>query len=328
MVDKIGLGYKDVSLISRQISTIPSRDQIQIHVQLFPGVSLTTPVISSPMKDVTNASVAKELRKLGGIGILHRFCSIDEHVEEYHKVDYTCICAVGLDQNDRLSALYTAGCKYFCLDTANGANIRVKEFINSTRTSYPDIYWIVGNVVSKEGFDFCASIDGVTAVRVGVSGGGACSTYKSTGIFHAPISLINECKIDSNHFINSNPDVLLIADGGIEEPLDLAKSLIFGADICMCGSLIASTMDSPATIIHQDGRMYKVLHGSASFEIQRLHRENVKYIEGKSILLEYNSESLEDLIERFMWGLRSSMSYYNARTLEEYRANLDYTINL
>jgi IMP dehydrogenase len=321
ILDQVGLGYKNISLISRQISTIGSRDDINISVEIFPGCILTTPIITAPMKDVCDWKVAKEIRRLGGIGILHRFCSIKEQLEEYRKVATECICAVGLNDFDRIDALYVEGCRYFCLDVANGANLKVKEALEEYNKYFRRPFWIVGNVVSKEGYKWCQSIKNVWGIRTGVSGGLACSTRSSTGIFHPPVNLLTECSTVKTYSS-------MIADGGIEKPMDACKAIILGSNAVMLGSLICSTQDSPAEIVERDGKFFKVMHGSSSYDIQKIYKNKPKYIEGKTVLIPYKEETLEELVNRFMQGLRSSMSYFNAKTLDEYRKNIDYIICL
>src|ERR1035437_10486339 len=92
----------------------------------------------------------------------------------------------------------------------------------------------------------------------------------------------------------------------------------------MMGNSFATTIDSPAETIIKDNKKYKVYHGSASFDIQKEYKEKPKYIEGKTRLLECDGETLENLVNRFSDGLVSSMSYFNAKTLEEYRKNVTF----
>ncbi len=179
---------------------------------------------------------------------------------------------------------------------------------------------MVGNVVSKEGYEWCQSIKNVWAIRTGVSGGLACSTRSSTGIFHPAVSLLSECNEVKTYSS-------MIADGGIEKPMDYCKALILGSNAIMLGNLICSTKDSPAEIVERDGKFFKVYHGSASYDIQKIYKNKPKYVEGKTVLIPYKEETLEELITRFMEGLISSMSYFNSYSLEEYRKNLDYVIN-
>lgn len=313
------LGYNDVSLVPNLTSYIHSRDDIKIEVELFPGVILTNPIIASPMKDVCNAAVAKEMRRLGGFGILHRFQPVDEQVKELLEVGVSdCACAVGLNDDDRFEKLYAAGCRYFCLDVANGSNITVRNNLLRRFLFDSKCYWIAGNIASFYGYRRLASIKNVSSIRCGVSGGSACSTRDATGIFNPPISLIQECDREKRYGFTTK----IIADGGIKTPADFCKSLIFGADFIMLGGLIAATKDSPAKFNSQG---YKMFSGSASYENQNSYREP-RYIEGETIPLHYSGESIEGLMTRFSDGLKSSMSYFNARSLTEYRQNLNYVV--
>ncbi len=317
------LGFDDITLVPRVVSTIDSRDDINTDV-LFkkrkmghnePFV-LSLPIVAAPMKDVCDGIVARSIESLGGMGIIHRFMPIEQQVGEWKKTrtTYGAACAIGVngDSLERLEWLYRAGCRVFCIDTANGANTRL-EGITRSIEAY-DIDLIVGNVASKECYQWLDSLPNVRAIRVGIAGGAACTTKNATGISYGMISSIMECA-------SVKENALLIADGGIQEPRDMCKAIAVGADMVMLGSCIAATSDSPAELIKQDGKLVKVYHGSASFEVQKEYRNNPKYIEGRVRFLEYEGESLEDLMTRFSDGLRSSMSYFNAKNLDEFRKN-------
>ena len=130
---------------------------------------------------------------------------------------------------------------------------------------------------------------------------------------------------DISYYTGLDSSPALIADGGIRKPADFCKSLAFGADFVILGSLIANTQESPAELLIKGSVPYKLYHGSASYENQRLYK-TPKYIEGKTVLLEYREESLEQLITRFMDGLKSSMSYFDSRTLDDYQESMDYCV--
>ena len=268
-------------------------------------------MIASPMKDVCDGNIAREMSNLGGLGIIHRFLSIDEQVEEFKKCKNS-ICAIGTNGDfiERFYALCNVDCRLFCIDVANGASKIVEDAISQINNN--QIEFIVGNVASKECYGWVQSLPNVVAIRVGIAGGEACTTKTATGIYHKMISCISECA-------TVKKNTALIADGGIKEPGDMCKAIAYGADVVMMGSVIAATIDSPAELIKRDGKFYKVYHGSASFEIQKEYREKPRYIEGQTRLLEYNNERLENVINRFCDGLRSSMSYFNAKTLDEFR---------
>lgn len=311
------LDFRDVSLVSRQVSTISSRDEIDTSVE-FCGRRLSIPIIASPMKDVCDGNVANLMMENGAFGIIHRFSSVSQQVAEYKQAKGAG-CAIGIngDWEERYNALYKAGCRIFCIDVASGANWNIQPNIDKIRRD-EDAYIIVGNTVSTEGFLFL-EFSKVNAVRVGVAGGAGCTTKNATGIYHPMISLIKE-----TYHGRQNNHVSIISDGGIKEPADFCKAMIFGADVCMFGSLIANTKDSPAEKIQKDKKWYTQFSGSASERVQQTYKDIPRYIEGKTALIEYKEERLKELLERFVEGLRSSMSYFNARNLSEYRKNIDY----
>ncbi len=312
-----GLHYHNIGLISRQISELYSRDEADTSIE-FAGVKLSIPLIASPMPDVCDGAMAKKLAELGSYGFIHRFNSVDMQVYEYNISGHACGCAIGVkdDYYDRFQALYQAGCKSFVIDIANGGNKRIEIVAEKLKVSKPDIYLTVGTVASSECFEWISNLP-VEAVRVGISGGAACTTRTETGIYYPMASSIMEC------YRARKNNVIIIADGGISEPQDLNKSLVLGADIGMVGSIFASTEESPAKTINDKGQLLKLYRGAASFSTQKSVNKNPTYVEGVETLLKY-SGPLEKVIKRFRNGLRSSMSYANARDLETYRKNMDW----
>ncbi len=320
------LDYKDVSLVPRHVSTLASRDDKTIDISTnICGIKLDLPVIASPMKDVCNYEVANIMRKHGGLGILHRFCTIDEQVDEFLKVNLEgdrriCGCAIGINNDyfQRLEQLYDFGCRIFVLDVANGANTNIIDPIALISNEFPDANLIVGNVASCENFRWLSDFGNVYGIRVGIGGGGGCTTRNSTGIYHPAISLIDEI-----HKCCHKRKSAIIADGGIREIQDVCKALVFGANAVMLGGLIASCYDSPAQIdpITQATKIYR---GSASFDIQSTFREP-RYVEGKTVYMP-PTDNVSGLLNKIKDGLLSSMSYFNARDLNEYRRHLSYVI--
>lgn len=318
------LDYKDITLIPTQLSTIASRDDIDTSVE-FCGRILTVPIIASPMKDVCNGNVAKVMRENGAFGIIHRFQSVDKQVLDFIEAgDAGCAIGIQTAEEERLDALYRVGCKVFCVDVANSFNIRVQQFVEYIQNKYKNLYVIVGNIASCEGYHHAVSMK-ASACRTGVAGGEACSTRYTTGVYSPPVSLIEDC-FNVVRYSIYNHKCSIIADGGIKGPDDFVKSIICGADVAMLGSKLANTQESPADVISRDGRQYTVFSGSASFVNQAIYKDKPKYIEGRTKELEYTGQTIKDVIENFMEGLRSSMSYFNARNLDEFRKNKNYGI--
>lgn len=163
----------DICLIPRVVSTIQSRDEIDPSVELFPGVTLTVPIIAAPMMDVCDGKMALLMREVGGFGFIHRFQSIGDQVAQFYASQKQGGCAVGLgiEEKKRFDALYTAGCRYFCLDVANGGSIMIHEDLLNYYAQYSDAYWIVGNIASLDTYQYCSSFDNVWGVRCGIAGG-------------------------------------------------------------------------------------------------------------------------------------------------------------
>ena len=75
----LGLSYDDVLLVP-QYSEIKSRSDVDLSTQITPHIKLRLALISSNMSSITDAKFAIALGKLGGLGVLPRFMSIEEEV--------------------------------------------------------------------------------------------------------------------------------------------------------------------------------------------------------------------------------------------------------
>lgn len=313
------LDYKDVHLVSSAISTINSRNDIDVSVD-FCGLKLKNPIISSPMSDVSDGYLVQTVMNNGGFGFIHRFWSVSQQISECKKAP-GCGAAIGIngDWLERFQELYHLGCRIFCLDVALGAHTNVERAIRELYKQSSDIHLIVGNVASHEGYNFLAKEYGVKGIRVGIAGGKSCSTKNKTGIYYPAFSLLSDINEHRTY-----PEVSIIADGGIREPGDMCKSIFAGADVIMLGSMLSNTKESPAVKIPSNGKWYTQYRGSASFDIQKTYKDIPKYIEGKTSLIEHEFKTVGEVMASFIEGLISSMSYANARTLTEYRKNMRY----
>ena len=80
-----GLTFDDVLLVPK-FSDIVSRLQTDLTTQLSRNISINIPIISANMDTVTESTMAVTIAREGGIGIIHRFLTIQEEVDEIHKV--------------------------------------------------------------------------------------------------------------------------------------------------------------------------------------------------------------------------------------------------
>ncbi len=82
---RVGLTYDDVLLVPRR-SRVRSRQDVSTRASFTPGIELEVPIVSANMDTVTTAPMAVAMAQLGGIGVVHRFLSIDEEVAEVRRV--------------------------------------------------------------------------------------------------------------------------------------------------------------------------------------------------------------------------------------------------
>ncbi len=82
---EIGLTFDDVLLVPKY-SDIRSRKDVNTSSLLVAGIRLNIPILSANMDTVTEANMAIAMAQQGGIGILHRFMSLDRQVEQVRRV--------------------------------------------------------------------------------------------------------------------------------------------------------------------------------------------------------------------------------------------------
>ena len=119
------LSFDDVLLVP-QYSTIESRSQVDLSVPFEPNFSLSIPIVSSPMDTITGANMAAMMFRMGGLGIIHRYNSIEKQLELVRQAmkngGFLCGSAVGVtgDFLERTKELVTAGASVICVDVALG----------------------------------------------------------------------------------------------------------------------------------------------------------------------------------------------------------------
>ncbi len=82
---KEGLTFDDVLLVPK-FSDITSRSQTNLETKLSKNISLNIPLISANMDTVTESSMALAMAQQGGLGIIHRFLTIEEETNQILKV--------------------------------------------------------------------------------------------------------------------------------------------------------------------------------------------------------------------------------------------------
>lgn len=82
---RVGLTFDDVVLVPK-LSDVKSRKDADTRTRFSRRIQLAIPVVSANMDTVTESAMAIALARLGGIGVIHRFLTVDEEVAEVLKV--------------------------------------------------------------------------------------------------------------------------------------------------------------------------------------------------------------------------------------------------
>jgi IMP dehydrogenase len=80
-----GLTFDDVLLVPKR-SSVVSRSHVSLRTKLSRNININMPIVSANMDTVTEANMAIAIAREGGIGIIHRFMSIEQQVNEVRKV--------------------------------------------------------------------------------------------------------------------------------------------------------------------------------------------------------------------------------------------------
>ncbi len=80
-----GLTFDDVLLVPKR-SPIASRQDVDTSTVLTPTIRLRLPVVSANMDTVTEYSMAIAMARTGGMGVIHRFMSVEQQVHQVQRV--------------------------------------------------------------------------------------------------------------------------------------------------------------------------------------------------------------------------------------------------
>lgn len=321
-----GLSFDDVLLVPKY-SEVMSRSNVKTSVKLPKGFSLEIPLISANMSHVTGPRLAAEIAKLGGMGILHRFDTEQNllnnyksavEILQYSNLSSNIGCSVGVKSSDyNLASLFIKnGCRIICVDVAHGHHKLAGDFLKNITPNYPDVLWIAGNVCTVEGADYLYNC-GADVMKCGIGSGSTCTTRIETGNGYPQLSALdNICNANYMFpaYYTSSIDrelPMFISDGGIRRAGDVCKALAF-ADLVMIGNMFAGTDESPGGITVVEGRQYKQYAGSST------HKKT--HVEGVSGLVPYRGP-LESVVDKIMQGVRSCCSYQGVDNLEDLKIN-------
>ena len=318
------LTFDDILLLP-QYSDIKSRSEVTLSSKISEGIELRVPIIASPMNTVCGATMSKKMAEFGGLGIIHRYNSIDKQVamvsEASDDGNKTVGAAIGItgDYLHRARELISAGASVLCLDVAHGDHLLMHVALHNLKDKYGHlVHLMAGNIATYTGAYALAQL-GASSIRVGIGGGSICSTRIQTGHGMPTLASVIDCARIKDKF----PDVKIIADGGIKNSGDIVKALAAGADFVMVGSLLAGAAEAPGDVIHQMGKKLKSYRGMASKDAQMDWRGNVSSLEGIATVIPYKGPVI-DILQGLENGIRSGLSYSGARNLNELKENAEF----
>ncbi len=309
------LTYDDISLIPTQVSRIKSRTEASTSCG-FLGMRLNVPVISSPMDSVTGIDMAKELSRLGCLGILNRFDSSLESLLNSKNGKGIKAVSIALSTDMKTIEKIVEKKYMICIDTANANNKEVLRKTEQIKKKF-DVKIIVGNIAHGDSLTQLENA-GADAVRVGIGSGSVCTTSIQTGIGIGQVSsLLNVLTSRKDKKLK----IKIIADGGIKSPGDVAKAIALGADVVMLGRMLSGTRETPGEVIKYNGQLWKKYRGSASFGVKMRN----EFIEGEETMVAYKG-AVKNVIDGISDGLKSSMSYMNCFNLDELRKTETFAV--
>ena len=302
--------YDNILLLPRKCR-VDSRSECDASVKLGDR-SFRLPVVPANMKTVIDETISLWLAKNGYFYVMHRF-DLDNvaFVKRMHAEGVFASISLGVKKPDydTVDTLAAAGLtpEYITIDIAHGHADSVKNMIGYLKQKLPASFVIAGNVGTPE-----AIIDlenwGADATKVGIGPGKVCITKLKTGFGTGgwQLSALKWCAR-----VATKP---IIADGGIRDHGDIAKSVRFGASMVMIGSLFAGHEESPGKTVEVDGTLYKEYYGSAS----DYNKGEYRHVEGKRILEPVKGKLADTLIEMEQ-DVQSSISYAGGKALMDIR---------
>jgi IMP dehydrogenase len=287
-------------------------------------LSLDLPLMTSNMDTITESEMVNFIGEKGGVGVLHRFMSIEDNVQIYQACEYKPFVSVGCstEELDRADALRAVGATMVCVDVAHAHAKYVGRTLTNIREMLgKEVCIMAGNVATYAGADYLASC-GADIIKVGIGGGSVCTTSIKTGFGVPNLTALKEC---------ARVNRSITADGGIRTSGDIVKALAFGADFVMIGGMLAGTKPTPGSVVTKTGKegkeiKVKEFRGMASSEAHDDYHGDMpewRTAEGVSIEVPYREDE-EDIIMDIVGGLRSGLTYAGASDIEQLQRKLDY----
>jgi len=310
----------------------PSRSSIEpreatLRAVLALGVELSVPFFSAAMDRITEEKMCIALGKIGGLGVLHRNCSVLEQAAMVKKIKKAGIkvgAACGPFDIERAAALKKVGIDLLVIDCAHGHNTKVIESAKVIKKKMGKLPIMVGNIATAEAAKDLAGIADI--VKVGVGPGSICTTRIVSGVGVPQLTAVLDVAKTAHKF-----GMKVVADGGMKTSGDIAKALAAGADAVMMGNMFAGTDEAPGKSISYQGKVYKEYRGMGSQAVLNEKKSSDRYLikgrkavpEGVEGLVPCKG-SVVDIVETLASGIQVAMGYVGAKTISQFQKKAEF----
>lgn len=360
LLNKIGYGYNDITIIPEKRSDIDHRSECD------PYIDGKLPIFTAPMSTIIDEDNYDYFYENLVQPILPRNIDIKTRKEFISQGKWIALSLSEFEAiyifSDEFKKLGKE--QYVCIDIANGHMNKLFSYCSVAKVKFYNEFKdkarltiMVGNIANPETFEYLSEYNEVNFkysnsntidyVRVGIGGGDFCITSSNVAIHYPQATLIDECFKHKNDY-----SPYLVADGGIRNYSDVIKALALGADYVMIGSLFISAYESCAPMYTdrntkvdllfdrkqldaseeqkreniKNNKLYKYGYGMASKQAQFLISKNSRTAEGISKRKEVKY-TLYQWIDNMTSYLRSAMSYCSSKNLEEFIGTPQCIIN-
>ena len=238
--------------------------------------------------------------------------------------------AVGVsdDTDKRVELLIDAGVDLIVVDTAHGHSKAVLDRIKWIKKHFSSTEVIGGNIATADAAK--AIMDhGANGVKVGIGPGSICTTRIVAGVGVPQITAISNVA----EALHKNK-IPFIADGGIRYSGDIAKAIAAGASSVMLGGMFAGTEEAPGEVELYQGRSYKSYRGMGSIGAMQKGSSDRYFQDSENNAEKLVPEGIEgrvpykgsvvDVIHQLMGGLRASMGYVGADSIENMHSKSNF----
>ena len=288
------------------------------------------PVIAAPMSSVINKENYLEFDAEGIMTVMPRTIPYQERVELLQNLLFV---AFGLDEFEKFIKENESVPEEtkICLDLANGHMQKVLDICKQAKEKFGDnLILMTGNIANPETYLEYAKA-GIDYVRCSIGSGNVCSTSYLSGVHMSLDKLITKCaeykKVVQNDKIGWGGNTYksipkIVADGGFQTIRQIIIALALGADYVMCGQIFAQCEEACGREMIQiegkESKRYHLYYGMSTERAQaEMGNKRIKLAEGveKWVPIEY---TLHNWVQQFVAAISSSMSYCNARFLEDF----------